>query len=317
MTELKVMFLNAHLFYGTTAAFFSRGLVGNDMARARAICALVQREQPAVFGLAEVWGGPPRALITSTLAAHYNSWTPGSAMWWGVGMGSGLLLLTRKPLVPEDCQFTPFKELSGWDAWSCKGVASATVGGIRVLVTHTQAGASCRNATGSSLAASGTPLKCRKENLIKILGDIPAHESVPALLMGDFNISELSLDFAQRTQQYIRMSALFDCEHLVDAFRAVRPLACADAAALSAVPDEPDLFITNDAVRNELVRTFGNKRRTDRTRLDYIFVRGLRTVRAEVLSGAGVDDVPVGATGGKHTSVSDHQPVLCVFSTTP
>ena len=152
--ELKVLFYNVHLFgnlgyplVGSLVAFFAnlitqKSIVHEDETRCMEIAQRIASTDADIVALSEVWAPDLAQYIISRtkeqLPWHYLPPAP-----LGKALGSGLLLLSRHPLL--NVQFEEFKDLAGEDAMGGKGFIAATLniprlGPLQLIATHTQAG---------------------------------------------------------------------------------------------------------------------------------------------------------------------------------
>jgi exonuclease III len=136
-TTTGVLFLNCHLFAGTTFGRVYRKLLHRDAARADELCRRIIASGAQVVMLAEVWDTSMRARIAAGVrATHPHTWAPPRGQS-RLKLGSGMMFLSAAPI--EQCRAVQFDRLTGWDAFSQKCVASVVVCGVAYACTHVEA----------------------------------------------------------------------------------------------------------------------------------------------------------------------------------
>lgn len=234
----------------------------------------------------EVWAYARKKWFAKELEGIYPFHYYPCENWFDLRSTCGLVLLSKWRL--EKTKFTRFRNLHGDDAWSKKGVITATVEdcptsscALRVGISH----------AGTDTGGPGQP------NIRQIVQEIKANE-IPAIMMGDFNVHK---------SNYQTMNNIFNSIGAVDAFREVHK---------NYVNGEE----TTDLQENRLNQIFSPKKDpNDRgegnlDRIDFVYVKQ---------SGAGLKLLPKDAyviRDWKYQSerglmdLSDHYPLMVKFA---
>jgi hypothetical protein len=174
-------------------------------ARAKAagpeIAGFASDESPSVILLEEVWYASQADAIMKELSPQgYTFAVPGVR---GIlGLGSGLLLAVRGPLMIVDWKFTPFKRNSFMDGFARKGVLEAVIedqsDGTRFALvgTHTIA-----LDTVNGEPKDKSQVSIHADQVSQILAAVEARSEngqVPVLLLGDFNVGPGYADASYR-----------------------------------------------------------------------------------------------------------------------
>ncbi len=183
---------------------FGSDLVPQVEARAKAAPAELARfaaGTPAdIMLLEEVWRDPYADAIAAALAPlGYAAVRPNVHSI--VGLNSGLLLLVKQPLKVVDWKFTPFGRSTFTDSFARKGVLEATIedaSGARFAVvgTHTVA-LDTDNGTPTDKGQVAA-IMSQAAQILGALANRSQKGSIPALLMGDFNVGPGYVDEAYR-----------------------------------------------------------------------------------------------------------------------
>lgn len=300
--DLKIITYNVHLFGGLSSVVLGVinrlvKLVHDEEQRLGALTQVLQDAGADIVCLQEIWSDTFKERLISGLRHIYpHSFYPAFANgphFGKVQLGSGLLLLSRHPIIAAN--FTPFGKLSGEDAFAQKGVICATlhvdgpdgVYPVSVMNTHTQAGGGDIN------------IQYRSDNINDIVAAATRHrlghrqtlpEFMPRILVGDMNIVA-ETPSGSRTGEHLML-----CREL----RAFTDLAAALYPDRRAFP-----LYTSDPAGNGLIPLFDPHDHTP-GRLDYVFVENINI-------GACSLAVPIHwryGTGTGDMDISDHYPVL-------
>ncbi len=199
--------------------------------------------------------------------------------------GAGLLLLSKHPIT--DHHFYPHPVTTGLERFTQKGVLRATVSLDRekeanVFLTHAQEG------------EYAEAVDARRQQVLQ-LEDLVEASEYPSVVMGDLNVQAEQIDLKTglwtMTAQYEWMMERFARLSLLDGFRHL----------YGEVPERPGYTYDHE---NELAEKFGVAGADQgQSRIDYIFLAGLRALTSQVLRNpfiADQDDSPL----------SDHFPLL-------
>jgi hypothetical protein len=186
-----------------TVLTYNAGLLralGSDMVPAAAgrgrlfpgeLARLAGDRKLAVIMLEEIWEeAHARAVAEALQPLGYTVVRPPDRTW--AGISSGLLLAVRAPLAVTEWKFTPFAKSTFVDGLTRKGVLQAVVSdpaaGVRfaVLGTHTVA-IDTRDGvpTDKGQVSAHT---AQTAQILEALEAVTAGGSMPAVLMGDFNV---------------------------------------------------------------------------------------------------------------------------------
>jgi len=165
----QIMWLNAHLFWGTLVGTFYRRVLYHDWTRCHQICDYIRTQQPEVVILSEVWGWWLKKRIIAQLKSVYPyHWIPQRQAAW-YKLGPEMVGLSRSPI---SATFqTNFQHLGGWDRFSIKGIYGMMVDGVLYCGTH----------------FDSTTLANQLSNLQQVKNFLQ-DKSTPVVLMGDFNM---------------------------------------------------------------------------------------------------------------------------------
>jgi endonuclease/exonuclease/phosphatase family metal-dependent hydrolase len=253
-TSIKILSYNTHLFYKT--------IVPDQYQEETRINSLISKLEASdydIVGLCEVWADTIKDTIINRLKikfpnAYYHPNTDSGKL------GSGLLLLSKYFISYPN--FTPFKELTSWDAYSHKGVLYAklqvplpdsTYKGYHVLITHANSG------------GDEEGVAARSENFETIWNVIRAlpYDNNPVILMGDFNI--IAEDTLGRMQfEYRKITNSLSLFNLKDMYRSIHPEILKERG------------YTADAFKNKLLKVF-QPNATCQSRIDYIYATNINS----------------------------------------
>lgn len=193
--DINFLCYNVQMFGGTLANTVWKKSSNNDGARRKEIAKRILGLSPDVVGLTEVWSDGAKKDFIKLLKSKYDqyyfkSYTSSNDVFTGAyrevaskkQIGSGLIIFAKKGYKIFNPGFVPFKNLSGYDKKSEKGVIAVSIskpgkGFFRVFLSHLQAGSS-----GSS--------KSNRMKNVKQLVDFTKLYSTNAacVVMGDINI---------------------------------------------------------------------------------------------------------------------------------
>jgi endonuclease/exonuclease/phosphatase family metal-dependent hydrolase len=266
---LRLLTFNTHLminsnFEEAASIASEKPVVFWDEARYRYIIQKIKESGADIVALQEVWavdaresGRPSMKDIKEKLKPEYHSENGDEGP--PLAASSGLVLASKSKLTDRKTQV--FKGASGWEKLAWKGVLCANVHlndgpKLRVGITHawTDVGGS----------------ECT--NIKDLIGETIEDESVPTILMGDFNIHRRS-----DPDKYQKLTSLMAGRGATDAWTRVHG-------------DEPlEPSFTDDQINNTLSQFFSPMRDTEPPDcIDYIFLRNgnptsLRPISARVL----------------------------------
>ena len=175
-------------------------------ARAKAAPAELARfagaSVPDIILLEEVWRDRYADAISAALAPlGYAAVRPN--VHGIVGLNSGLLLLVRPPLKVVDWKFTTFGRTTFIDSFARKGVLEATIEdsatGVRFVLLGTHTVAVDTNNGDPTDKGQVNAIKSQAAQILAALAVRSRKGSVPALVMGDFNIGPGYVDAVYRS----------------------------------------------------------------------------------------------------------------------
>jgi len=151
--------------------------------------------------LEEVWRDQYANAIAAALAPlGYTAIMP--KVHTIVGLSSGLLLLVKQPLKVVDWKFTPFVKTTFTDSFARKGVLEATIenesDGTRFVLVGTHTVALDTNNGTPTDKAQVSAIMSQAAQIRKVLASRSRNGTIPALLMGDFNVGPGYVDDAYR-----------------------------------------------------------------------------------------------------------------------
>ncbi len=213
---------------------------------------------PDVIVLNEIWSWELRKRLIQRLKniyPFYSSHREHRSFLYSQFFDSGLLLLSRYPFVEDSEKFIAFKNLTGPDAYTVKGIGEVTIEltpqkHIGVFFTHTQA-----SYTDNSEGDADTLSNIRQ--LSQVVRNYQLqHPSGGIIIAGDLNI-------AGDTSAYVKMLKILDggsqkLAEYIDVYRIFYPNAILNPGYTFS-PEE-----------NSLVRVFSHMSFTNE-RLDYVF----------------------------------------------
>jgi endonuclease/exonuclease/phosphatase family metal-dependent hydrolase len=177
-----------------------------DTTRAHLISDAILRAmlKADIVALQEVWTEDVQRIMAQSLAGTYpHQYVPRTELSFRKKklLGSGLMLLSKYPIVPGSEYFVPFKELINADAWAMKGVAGLEI----ELPDSTRVGIFTAHTGGLF------------ENVCQIHEEVmrytKAYPNNAVLMLGDLNISEsvmIEFDRCARKQGHRGHSLLLD-----------------------------------------------------------------------------------------------------------
>jgi endonuclease/exonuclease/phosphatase family metal-dependent hydrolase len=304
VTTLSVLGYNTHLFGNAISPALEKiieslglpPLIYEDVQRSAAMVPYFQGSGANILGLTEVWDDDLASFFTLQLSATYPySYRPTEKNSY---LGSGLLLLSTYPI--SNTQFYPYNDLTGFDAYSTKGILVAQVspgGGASDLITiltHTQAGSS-----SDEVAARASNLS----QLSLTAQDLEQQNSgLPLLIIGDLNVCAEAKPSWEPTAEYQNtLVPDLAAAQLSDVYRTLYPSA----------PDNPG--VTYDAVDNLLIAIFAPDDTAQglQQRIDYEFATSsLAATQASVVRSFVYSDPQT----GKSTDLSDHYPLAASYT---
>ncbi len=227
---------------------------------------------PDIILLEEVWKNGVASRIAGALAPlGYAATRPKGC--GAVHIGSGLLLLVRSPLRVASWRFESFEERPGLELVARKGILRAVIedtagGGARFALvgTHTTALDTVDGVPRDEGQVDAYLGQARAA--LAALDEASAHGSIPAVLLGDFNVGPGYADEAYRV--------IADAPGVVEA-----------GAGIS--PESPS--VTWDR-QNPLVR-LGRYPNEPSAKIDHVFLRGGTALGWRVLAARRVFDTPV------------------------
>jgi endonuclease/exonuclease/phosphatase family metal-dependent hydrolase len=168
----------------------------------REVARLAAERSPDLIVLQEIWKGSVARAITRALAPlGYDVVRPKGCTL--VGREGGLLVAVRQPLRVTSWSFTAFRTSTFVDSLARKGVLRATLenpaaGGARfvLLATHTVALDTDRGTPVDEKQVAAIASQARQ--ILWILERASANGSLPALLVGDFNVGPGYADASYR-----------------------------------------------------------------------------------------------------------------------
>lgn len=284
---VRLLFFNTHLL--PAIAQTVAGHRGQDDYRTTAIANQLDRYD--LVGLCEVFESRRRQEIIRVVQQNSNNAFHAIEQpkpWGRHLIGSGLLLLSRYPIVGEP-HFLTYKEASrvltnGWkaDGFAAKGVIHAQ---LRVS-EHPPAHVDCFLTHLESVSSSA-----RGEQIKELAGFIAAYTSAdrPAILMGDLNVAaDYPINATSTATEYGQLTSvlLYGQQRFVDLW----PAFYADHGG------------TSDALALEEAR-----------RIDYVFLSPPSSM-GSVLAPTDVRVEPFLDEKVKQGSLSDHAGVACTFA---
>lgn len=171
-------------------------------AAPREIARFAGAQSPDLIVLQEAWKNSQAKAITEALAPlGYEVVRPKGCTL--VGKEGGLLVAVRKPLRVVSWSFAPFGKSTFVDSLARKGVLQATLenpaaGGVRftLLATHTVALDTDQGTPVDEKQVAA--LKVQAIRILSLLEQASAGGSLPALLVGDFNVGPRYADASYR-----------------------------------------------------------------------------------------------------------------------
>ncbi|MCW8344805.1 hypothetical protein MD535_02040 [Vibrio sp. ZSDZ65] len=274
MATFNLISYNTHLFYKTAVAKIIGSLTFHDKARLEGIIERLRSSQSDMVMLSEVWSTTSQKAIIQALKDKYpHHISDGNGPF---SMGSGLLLLSSKPIDENNHGFVAFKDSSGEDALSNKGFIFAIIEiengrRVRFIFSHTQAD-----------TESHDYRNVRNEQFKQIEAFINGwYSSLPLIITGDLNVpghstehSEMMHIFNQTTDSWL------DLHPKLDGY-------------------------TYDPTTNALARRFGGDEPS--ARLDYFLEEKLLPLSMSVITDWNIN------IKGVPTPLSDHYPIEGVF----
>lgn len=204
LRERKIFFLNCHFFKGTACAQVYSKLVFRDDERVNALTTkiLSANREVDLFVLAEVWGHEIRDKIIEKVKPEFPySWFP-KLRTSPIRFDSGLLFASRMPITATG--FREFKELSGWDRRSTKGVAYVVVEGVAYVGTHFDSSNKTKTAPRGVENRMGNLTQTL--DLVREIEDKKIASKI--VLCGDFNIRErdyIEQNMSAETREYLQL----------------------------------------------------------------------------------------------------------------
>lgn len=287
VSNVRLLFFNTHLL--PTIAQTVAGHRGQDDYRTAAIAAQLDRFD--LVGLCEVFESRRRQEIIRILQSNSNNAFHAIEQpkpWGRHLIGSGLLLLSRYPIVGEP-HFLTYQAASrvitnGWkaDGFAAKGIIHSQLRLSEQPLAHVD----CFLTHLESVSS-----RARAEQIKELAGFIAAHTSPdrPAILMGDLNVAaDYPVNAASTATEYGQLTSdlLYGQQRFVDLW----PAFYAERGG------------TSDALSLEKAR-----------RIDYVFLSPPPSM-GPVLAPTEIRVEPYLDEKVKQGSLSDHAGVACTFA---
>jgi endonuclease/exonuclease/phosphatase family metal-dependent hydrolase len=158
----------------------------------RELARFARESSPHLMLLEEVWDeGHADAIVMELSLLGYTATRPKER---GIlGVGSGLLLLTRFPLAVVDWKFTPFTKTTFMDSFVRKGVLEATLedtdaGGARFALVGTHAVALDTVDGKPKDQGQLSAFLAQAAQILAVFNARSGQGKMPAMLLGDFNV---------------------------------------------------------------------------------------------------------------------------------